>query len=81
MIHGRVDNLVRTALRSTTFRVGLWGGLTGLAPDADHILFPPWAGDRPAHLALLIVAVCFAIYSCARCRGLLMGEVLDEENS
>jgi len=54
------------------------GVLSSVAVDADH-LFPWWAGSRPAHLALCVLAVYFAIYSCARIRGLLVGSVLRRE--
>ena len=79
-MYAKLRTRAYSLLYSRTLRVWCICGAVSLAPDADH-LFPSWAGIRPAHMAILVVAGYFACYSCTRIGRLLLGQVLERGNN
>lgn len=80
-MYARASLRARTlrVLRSMPLRLGVFCGIAGVAgciPDIDKF-FPWWAGTRPAHMAILIMACYFSCYSGTRIGRLLLGSILE----
>ncbi len=65
-------SILRAALCSVTLRVGLLGGMVGMAVDIDH----PLGLGRALHLPFAVIAVVVGCCALACCAGLLAQVVL-----